>query len=217
MIRYIHGKDWDAKLLEALVSERMKPSIIENCPKIQIGGIKNNSSAEHLMVLKTWMKTMETQNKTGIFQAFDMEKFFDKEGLVDTLHTMYTKGKISEKDYRLWFKLNNRTRISIITPVGETDNATIMNGIGQGSFAAALGSSINIGSAVHEITKDEATAKIGDMSLNCSIFQDDIAKMIESLENARKGAKDIGMLLESKQLRANSSKSKFVIIGQEEA
>ena len=36
MQRYIHGKDWDAKLLEALVSERMKPAIIANCPKIQI-------------------------------------------------------------------------------------------------------------------------------------------------------------------------------------
>ena len=51
-----------------------------------------------------------------------------------------------------------------------------MNGIGQGSFAAALASSINIGSAVHEITKDKVTAKLGDMSLNCLIFQDDIAK-----------------------------------------
>ena len=95
MQRYIHGKDWDAKLLEALVSERMKPVIIANCPKIQIGGIKNNSSSEHLIVLKTWMKTLETQNKTGIFQAFDMEKNFDKEGLVDTLNTVYTIGKIS--------------------------------------------------------------------------------------------------------------------------
>ena len=59
------------------------------------------------MVLKTWMKTLETQNKTGIFQPIGMEKFFDKEGLVDTLNTMYTRGKISEKDYRLWYKLNN--------------------------------------------------------------------------------------------------------------
>ena len=96
---------------------------------------------------------------------------------------MYTKGKISEKDYRLWFKLNNRTRISIITPVGETDNAKIMNGIGQGSFVAALASSINIWAAVHDITKDEVSAKIGNMPLNCLIFQ--------SMENARKGAKDI--------------------------
>ena len=80
-----------------------------------------------------------------------MEKNFDKEGFVDTLNTVYTIGKISEKDYRLWFKLNFRTRISIITPVGETEHKTIMNGIGQGSFGAALCSSINIGSAVHEV------------------------------------------------------------------
>ena len=54
---------------------------------MQIGGIKNNSSSEHLIVVKTWMKTC-------IFEAFDMEKFFDKEELIDTLHTMLTKGKI---------------------------------------------------------------------------------------------------------------------------
>ena len=29
MMRFIHGKDWDAKLLEALVSERIKPFIIK--------------------------------------------------------------------------------------------------------------------------------------------------------------------------------------------
>ena len=60
----------------------------------------------------------------------------------------------------MWFKLNNRTRISILTPVGETDSATIMNGIGQGSFAAAIASSINIGSAVHEITTNIGTIRV---------------------------------------------------------
>ena len=69
-------------------------------------------------------------------------------------------------DYRMWFKLNNRTNISILTPVGETDSVTVINGIGQGSFAAALTSSINKGTAVDEITKKEATANIGKMPLN---------------------------------------------------
>ena len=41
--RYIHGKEWDAKFLEALVSKRMKALITKNCPKIQIGGMKGNS------------------------------------------------------------------------------------------------------------------------------------------------------------------------------
>ena len=34
MMRYIHGKDWDAKMLEALVAERMKPKIHDAIPDI---------------------------------------------------------------------------------------------------------------------------------------------------------------------------------------
>ena len=64
MMRYIHGKELDAKLIEGLI-------------------------------------------------------------LIDTLHPMYTRVKISKKDYRMWFKLNNRTCISILTPVGKTNTATI--------------------------------------------------------------------------------------------
>ena len=63
----------------------------------------------------------------------------------------------------MWFKLNIRTRISILMPVGEKDGATIINGIGQGSFVSALASSINIGIAVDKITRREVAAKIGNM------------------------------------------------------
>ena len=100
----------------------------------------------------------------------------------------------------------------MLTPVWETDNASIMNGIGQGSFAAALASSINIGKVVDEITKAEVTAKTGNMELNSLNFQDNIAKMNFTLEDARKGAREVGRMLEWKQLHANTSKSKYVIM-----
>ena len=85
----------------------------------------------HLIVVKTWMKTKERRKTICIFEVFDIE------GLIDTLHTMLKKGKILMSDYRMWFKLNYSTRISILTPVGQTDGATKSNGIGKGSFAAA--------------------------------------------------------------------------------
>ena len=160
MTSYKHGKEWDAKFLEPLVSERMKPFITKNCQSMQIGGIKWNYSSEHLKVVKTCIKTNKVGGTVCIIEAFDMEKFFDKEGLIDTLHTMLTKGKISLSDYRMWFHLNNKTKISILTPLGETDGATIMNGIGQGSFSAALASSINIGCAVDGITRGICSANI---------------------------------------------------------
>ena len=99
---------------------------------MQIGGMKGNSSSEHLIVVKIWMKTNKVGETTCIFKAFDMEKFFDEEGLIDTLHKMYTQGKIAKSDYRMWFQLNNKTKNSKLTPLGETDGATIMNGISQG-------------------------------------------------------------------------------------
>ena len=74
MTRYIYGKEWDAKFLEALVSERMKDLITKHCPNMQIGGMKGKSSSEHLIVVKTWKKTNEIGETTCIFEAFDMEK-----------------------------------------------------------------------------------------------------------------------------------------------
>ena len=72
----------------------MKALITKHCPKMQIGGMKGNSSSEHLIIVKTWMKTNEAGGTVFIFQAFDKEKFFNKGGLIDTLHTMYIMVKI---------------------------------------------------------------------------------------------------------------------------
>ena len=63
MTRYIH-KEWDAKFQ---VSEKMKALITKHCPKMQIGGMKGNSSSEHLIVVKTWMKTNAVGETTCTF------------------------------------------------------------------------------------------------------------------------------------------------------
>ena len=78
--------------------------------------MKGNCRSEHLIVVKTWMKTNEVGETVCIFEAFDMEKFFDKEGLIYILHTMSAM-----TDYRMWFHLNSKTKISLLNPLGETD------------------------------------------------------------------------------------------------
>ena len=70
---------------------------------------------------------MEVNNGSGIFQGFDMEKFFDKESLIDTLNALYVEGDISDKDYRMWYKLNCKTRISAVTSVGESEAKRIFD------------------------------------------------------------------------------------------
>ena len=65
MMIYVHGKDWDAKLLEALVAEGIKPMINTAIPEVNHGN--------------------------GIFQGFDMENFFDTESLIYTLNALYRR------------------------------------------------------------------------------------------------------------------------------
>ena len=49
------------------------------------------------MTKNTWMKLKEGTKEGGIIQTFDMEKFFDKEPLVDTMFTLKTKADIDNK------------------------------------------------------------------------------------------------------------------------
>ena len=122
------------------------------------------------MVLKTWMKQKEETKEGGIIQTFDMEKFFDKESLVDTMFTLKTRADIDNKDYRLWFKLNEDARISVRTLVGESESKLIKNSLGQGFFGAALASSLNIGCAIKDTFQETSSTNIGTLPLNAVVM-----------------------------------------------
>ena len=201
MMRYIHMKSWEAKLCEALVTEEMKPDIIEACPPIQIGGMPKSSCSEHLLTLKTWMLSKETKKENGIFQVFDMEKFFDKESLLDAMYTLSTRAKVCDKTYRLWYKLNYKARISVKTTVGESDSEVIFDSLGQVMFGAALVSSLNIGCGVQDAFRGRPTSSLGFLGLN--VLQDDISNMCDSLTQARDSCNKIDGMLKRKQLSVN--------------
>ena len=132
-----------------------------------------------------------TKKENGIFQVFDMKKFFDKESLLDCMDTLNREAKVDNKSYRIWYKLNADTRISVRTSVGDTAEKSIIDSIGQGSAGASLISSLNIGCAMERTFKYMYTSSIGHLRLNSLIFQDDISKMNNGVEQAREGCKKI--------------------------
>ena len=46
------------------------------------------------------------------------------------MFTLKKKADINNKDYRLWYKLNEDTRISMRTSVGESESKLIKNSLG---------------------------------------------------------------------------------------
>ena len=119
--------------------------------------------------------------------------------MIDIMYTLSRKAGISDKDYRMWYKLNEDTEIAVRTSVGESKTQIIKNSVGQGSFGAALASSIKIGCAVQDALKGKNSTSIGHLDLNSLVMQDDIAKVNTSLEEARQGCSDIYELLTRKQ------------------
>ena len=212
-MRFIHMRQWRSKLLEALVTEAMKNDIVNATPNMQLGGMPGASSVEHLVTLKTWMKLKEQKRSNGIFQVFDMSKFFDKESLLDCMYTLDKKANIDHKCYKIWYKLNENACISVKTSVGNSKSKTVKDSIGQGSGGAALVSSLNLGCAIEDTFENEASTAIGNLNLNALCFQDDISKMNDNLEDARKGCKLIDETLSKKLLSINYDKSKYLIIG----
>ena len=140
-------------------------NIVSNTPNIQLGGMPGCSSVEHLVVLKTWMKLKEETKQAGIFQTFDMSKFFDKESLLDCMYTLNKVAKIDNKCYRIWYLINSKTRISVKTSVGMSNYQEIEDSIGQGQDGAALVSALNLGADIHEVFKDTPSTHIGFVPL----------------------------------------------------
>ena len=58
------------------------------------------------------------------------------------MDTLNKKANIDAKSYRMLYKINANTKISVKTSVGESKSAPIDDSIGQGSFSAALSSSL---------------------------------------------------------------------------
>ena len=75
----------------------MKDDVVNATPKMQLGGMPGASSVEHLLTLKTWMASKKQFKSDGIFQVIDMEKFYDKESLLDCMYTLDKKANIDQK------------------------------------------------------------------------------------------------------------------------
>ena len=72
---------------------------------------------------------------------------------------------------------------------------------------------LNIGCALESTFKYRYTTRIGTQKLNSLVFQDDISKMNDNVDQAREGTKKIDITLRKKLLSANYDKSRYLIIG----
>ena len=67
---------------------------------------------------------MMEQGRGLILTLVDIVAFFDREDILDVMDTLEALG-VDKKAARLWYKLNENTRIRVRTSVGESDSRTV--------------------------------------------------------------------------------------------
>ena len=51
--------------------------------------------------------------------------------MIDIMYTLSKKAGISDKDYRMWYKLNEDTEVAARTSVGESKKEVVKNSVGH--------------------------------------------------------------------------------------
>ena len=114
--------------------------------------------------------------------------------------------------------MNKNTRISVDTPVGLTDETDRGEGVGQGTLEGALVSAANLDSGVRDCFKDsEYEVSYGGLGLGPVMYQDDVARLADSVEAAQAGNDRMLTMGETKLLDYNIDKSCFMVIGLKKA
>ena len=93
---------------------------------------ENRSPLDHVITLNAIIEKQRSEKKPTYILFADAEKCFDKLWLEDGLLELHKLGW-SEKNVMMLFRLNHIVNITVKTPVGDTEDFTIMNVVKQGT------------------------------------------------------------------------------------
>ena len=211
--RFIHMKNWLPKCCEALLVSKMKPRILEAGTKYQIGGKPFHRVEEHLITVKALISRSISTNQGCMVQLVDIKGFFDAESLRGVMQSLYC-AQIPLEMYRMWFKMNAKTVISVATPSGMTKPGEAGELCGQGSAGAALASQLDIDLGISCYFKSSSEeASYGSVRIQPQTFQDDILRVAPTLASARSGNIKLHMMLSERLLKCHPKKTCFILYG----
>ena len=126
------------------------------------------------------------QGKLIIIQSYDLAKLFDKENIEDAILTCINRGA-DLKACRLWYKLNDGTKIRVQTGAGMTKYAEAGALVGQGTIGGALVRQgvLDEGISGQFSPGGEDEMNYGSVPVSPLIFMDDIIHCAEGVEEAR--------------------------------
>jgi len=111
--------------------------------------------------------------------------------------------------------LNNRTRVTIKTPYGKTEEYNVGELVRQGSALGATISANSLGTVQTDAENGMAGAKMGNIHIHPLCFQDDIAAVGNTKAEARRNQSAVEVFQDRKRLQLHPEKSQCLRIKKE--
>jgi hypothetical protein len=164
--------------------------------------------------MKSIIAKYRHQGKHLIIQTSDLSKFFDKEMIEDAVMTCYNRGA-DPKACRLWYKINEGTRIRVRTGAGMSQFTEVGAVVGQGTLGGALVSQAVLDQGISEqfAPRGEDELTYGSVPLSPLIFQDDIINGAEGIKEARSACLKMDRVVKRLNLSLNKEKSLCIALG----
>ena len=121
-----------SKVYERIVKERNDEQFRKGITKWNLGGIKNRSTIDSIMITTSIIELNKYLNRNTYLTFTDAEKCFDKLWLMDGVGELWRCGT-DVRDCVMVKRLNERAIVTVKTPVGDTEMFTLQNIVRQGT------------------------------------------------------------------------------------
>ena len=151
----------------------------------KVNGLESHSS--NLFIIKS---IIDLKLKCGIkifLSMWNVSKFFNHECLRDCLNEVHKCG-VHGKLYRLLYSMNKNTRITVQTPVGQTEETDTGETVGQGTLEGAIISAISLDKGVDDyFSGSEYEVDYAGLRLQPLLFQDDVSRLADNPSSLQAG------------------------------
>ena len=181
----------------------------------QVGGQPGHRTEELVYTMKSIIALRRMQGKQVVIQMYDISKFFDKEQIEDAIATCLRRGA-DKKAVRLWYKLNQHTKIQVRTGAGLSEEGYVGAVLGQGTLGGALISQAVLDDGVASQFQPGEDMSYGSVPMAPLMYQDDLIHSMERMEEARRASFKMNVVMKERGLTLNKEKSVCMVVGTKE-
>jgi hypothetical protein len=181
---------------------RIKPSI-RNISKLQAGGTENRSTYHQTFLLRSCINHAKYIGTTLFLTLYDFKQCFDNLWLDDSILSMWKLGLETDM-LPLIYNMNEESRVTVKTPLGNTNSFTIPKICKQGTVLIPPMCSASIAECCDE--HRTGGASIGSLVIRSLAFMDDLMDLNTTVRDSCMAHNEVTFFSKKKKMPLNEDK-----------